>query len=157
MKLQTVSLGVLLVIFWLLNSGHYTPMILSFGALSIVLVTVIAKRMNVIDEESLPLHLTTSIPAYYLWLFKELIVSNVDVVARIWRGESSISPAMAVIRIDHVSDLGRVIYANSITLTPGTFTTDVSANTITVHALCGNSITTLNNGEMAARIKRMEG
>lgn len=157
MKLPTISLGILLVIFWLLNSGHYTPMIMSLGAASIALVIVIARRMNVVDEESQPLHLTTGIPAYYAWLLKELIISNIDVVARIWRGTDSINPVVATIRINQNSDMGRVIYANSITLTPGTVTTDVRRDSITVHALNSSSIDTLNTGEMAARVKRLEG
>lgn len=156
MKLQTISLGFLLVIFWLLNSGHYTPLIMSLGAISIALVILIARRMNVVDEESQPLHLTRSIPAYYAWLLKELIVSNIDVVARIWRGGDSINPAVATIRINQHSDMGRVIYANSITLTPGTVTTDVRRDSITVHALNRSSIDALNSGEMAARVKRLE-
>ena len=157
MKLQTISLGLLLVVFWLLNSGHYTPLIMSLGAISIVLVIVIAQRMNVVDEESQPWHLTSSIPAYYLWLFKELVISNIDVVARIWRGNNSINPVVGTIRIDQSSDMSRVIYANSITLTPGTVTTDVRRDSITVHALNSSSIDTLNGGEMALRIKRLEG
>lgn len=156
MKLQTLSLIFLLVIFWLLNSGHYTPMVLSLGAVSIALVTTISRRMNVVDEESQPLHLTASIPAYYAWLLKELVLSNVDVVARIWRGSESINPAVAIIRINQNSDMSRVIYANSITLTPGTVTTDVSRESITVHALDRRSIDALNTGEMAARVKRLE-
>ena len=155
MTLQTLSLGILLVIFWLLNSGHYTPMMLSMGAVSIVLVIMIARRMNVVDEESQPLHLAVSIPGYYLWLLKELVVSNVDVVTRIWRGADSLSPAMATIRIDQTSDLNRVIYANSITLTPGTVTTDVNNDSITVHALSRSSIDALNSGAMAERVRRL--
>lgn len=156
MKLQTLSLIFLLVAFWLLNSGHYTPMILSLGAISIALVIMIARRMNVVDEESQPLHLTANIPLYYAWLLKELLLSNVEVVARIWRGNNSINPAVATIRINQNSDMGRVIYANSITLTPGTVTTDVRRESITVHALDRRSIDALNSGEMAARVKRLE-
>ncbi|MDP1932658.1 MAG: Na+/H+ antiporter subunit E [Gammaproteobacteria bacterium] len=156
MKIQTFSLGILLVIFWLLNSGHYTPMILSLGAVSIALVIMIARRMKVVDDESQPLHLAASIPAYYLWLLKELVLSNVDVVTRIWRGAGSISPAMATIRINQTNDMNRVIYANSITLTPGTVTTEVSRDSITVHALSSSSIDALNTGEMEARIRRLD-
>jgi multicomponent Na+:H+ antiporter subunit E len=86
MKIHTLSLSLLLVMFWLLNSGLFKPLIFMMGGASVVLVLYIAARMNVIDEESQPLHLTKSIPAYYLWLLKELVVSNVQVVATIWKG-----------------------------------------------------------------------
>lgn len=156
MKIQTVSLTILLVIFWLLNSGHYTPLILSLGVISIILVVYIAKRMNVIDEESQPLHLTKSIPFYYMWLLKELVVSNMEVVSRIWRSKNSYTPAMATIKIKQGNDMARVIYANSISLTPGTITTDVGHDSITVHALDESSIVALNSGEMEARILRLD-
>jgi len=155
-KTQTVSLTFLLVIFWLVNSGHYTPLILSLGLASIILVVFIAKRMNVIDEESQPLHLTKSIPVYYMWLLKELVVSNMEVVSRIWRSKNSYSPAMATIKINQSNDMNRVIYANSISLTPGTITTDVQHDSITVHALDKSSIDAINSGEMEARISRLD-
>jgi len=155
-KIQTASLTILLVMFWLLNSGHYTPLILSLGLISIILVVYIAKRMNVIDEESQPLHLTRGILFYYIWLIKELVISNMEVVSRIWRAQNNYRPAMATIKITQGSDMARVIYANSISLTPGTITTDVRHDSITVHALDESSIVALNGGEMAARIMRLE-
>lgn len=156
MKIQTASLTILLAMFWLLNSGHYTPLILSLGFLSIILVVCIAKRMNVIDEESQPLHLTRGIPFYYMWLLKELAVSNMEVVTRIWRSQKNYRPAMATIKITQGNDMARVIYANSISLTPGTITTDLRHDSITVHALDESSIVALKGGEMEARILRLE-
>jgi len=135
MKIHTLSLSLLLVMFWLLNSGLFKPLIFMMGGASVVLVLYIAGRMNVIDEESQPLHLTKSIPAYYLWLLKELVVSNVQVVAIIWKGGQQLQPAMATIPMKRMSDMGKVIYANSISLTPGTVTTEVTDDSITVHAL----------------------
>lgn len=156
MKIQTLSLGLILVGFWLLNSGLFKPLIFTLGAISLVLVLVVANRMKVIDEESQPLHLTRSIPGYYLWLLKELVMSNIKVVSTIWQGNLKLQPAMATVKMNHLSEMGKVIYANSITLTPGTVTTDVTENSITVHALDQSSIADLQSGEMEARVRKLD-
>lgn len=155
MKIQTLSLILLLVLFWLVNSGHYTPLLLGLGLASITLVVVVAKRMNVVDEESVPFHLTGELPAYYSWLLKELVISNFQVVRSIWLSSAKLNPAMETIDISQNSDMGRVILANSISLTPGTITTAVTAQSITVHALDFSSIDALRSGEMGARIRRL--
>jgi len=154
-KTQTLSLVMLLVVFWLVNSGHYTPLILGLGLASIILVVVVARRMNVVDKESLPFHLTRELPGYYLWLLKELLISNFQVVRTIWQFDKKLDPAMETIEITQNSDIGRVILANSISLTPGTITTAVTAESITVHALDRSSIDALKTGDMGARIRRM--
>lgn len=156
MKIQTLSLAVLLVVFWLLNSGLFKPLIFILGAISIVLVLIISSRMKVIDEESQPLHLTRNIPGYYLWLLKELVTSNIKVVSTIWQGNLQLQPALATIKMDHLSDMGKVIYANSISLTPGTVTTDVTENSITVHALDHSSISDIKSGELEARVRKLD-
>ena len=46
-----------------------------------------------------------------------------------------IHPNMTVFKSSQNTDLGRVIYANSITLTPGTIVTAVGLNEMQVHAL----------------------
>lgn len=156
MKIQTLSLTLLLIIFWLLNSGLFKPLIFILGAVSVVLVLFISSRMKVIDEESQPLHLTKNIPAYYAWLFKELVMSNIKVVSTIWQGRLQLQPALTTIKMNHLSDMGKVIYANSISLTPGTVTTDVTENSITVHALDKRSITDIQSGAMEARVRKLD-
>lgn len=155
MKIQTVSLTLLLIVFWLLNSGHYTPLILGLGGASIALVILIARRMKVVDEESVPFHLSREIPGYYLWLLTELVISNIQVVKRIWSPNTTLNPVVETLSITQDNDMGRVILANSITLTPGTITTAVTEKSITVHALDYSSIEALKNGEMGARIRRL--
>jgi multicomponent Na+:H+ antiporter subunit E len=51
---------------------------------------------------------------------------------------------------------GKVLYANSITLTPGTITLDVQGSTILVHALTEASAQGVENGEMDRRVSRLE-
>jgi len=50
-----------------------------------------------------------------------------------------------------------VIFANSITLTPGTVSINLWRNEIRVHALTRDAAKTLRDGEMDARVSRLEG
>lgn len=153
---HTVSISLVLALIWLLNSGLYTPVLLGLGAVSLILVVWIAHVMDVVDHESQPVHLTRRLPSYYAWLLKELLNSNIDVVKRIWIGNRSISPSMAVLPISQRTDMGRVIYANSITLTPGTVAIDVETDSIVVHSLTASGIADLRSGEMDRRVSRLE-
>ena len=153
---HTISLFLTLAVFWLLNSGHYTPLIMSLGLISIVLVLYIAHRMDVVDHESQPLLLQRRIPSYHLWLTKEIILANITVVKHIWLGNETISPVLAVIKAHQKTDMGKVIYANSITLTPGTVSIDLEGEVITVHALNDDSAADLLSGEMNRRVCKVE-
>jgi multicomponent Na+:H+ antiporter subunit E len=153
---HTLSLFVTLAAFWLLNSGHYTLLMLSLGFASILLILVIAHKMDVVDQESQPLHLTSSIFGYYLWLVKEIIQANITVVKHIWLGKKSISPTLKKIKISQKTDMGKVIYANSITLTPGTVAIDLVDDEIIVHALLFKDIESLETGEMDRRVTMLE-
>lgn len=153
---HTISLFLTLVAFWLLNSGHNTALILFLGLFSIALVLFISHRMDVVDHESQPLYLSPNIFGYYFWLTKKVIQSNITVVKHIWLGKESISPTLKKIKISQKTDMGKVIYANSITLTPGTVVIDLVDDEIIVHALRFNDFETLNTGEMDRRVSLLE-
>lgn len=151
---HTLGLAVVLVAIWLANSGVYTPLVLGFGVLSVILVLWIVHRMDVVDHESVPLYLTPRLPAYYGWLLWQIILSNIDVARRVWSG--NISPTVADIPIRNLSDVGKVIYANSITLTPGTVAMDMDNERIRVHAISREGIEALLTGEMDHRIRQLD-
>ncbi|WP_042149056.1 MULTISPECIES: Na+/H+ antiporter subunit E [unclassified Pseudoalteromonas] len=153
---HTISLFLILIAFWLLNSGHYSLLISSLGFASIALVLVITHKMDVVDNESQPVYLSTKIFGYYMWLIKEIIKANITVVKHIWLGVNSISPTLKTIKISQKTDMGKVIYANSITLTPGTVAIDLVDNEITVHALVYKDIEALETGEMDRRVTLLE-
>ena len=153
---HTISIFILVASIWLLNSGYYTPLLLSLGLLSVIFVVWLSHKMDVVDEESQPIHLTARLPAYFWWLFVKIVQANIDVVRHIWRPKLSITPCTARLTISQASDMGKVIYANSITLTPGTVSLDVEGDQILVHALSRDGIEDLQTGEMDRRVKALE-
>lgn len=151
--MKPFNFAVLLYLFWLFLSGHLTPLLLGLGAASVALTVHLAQRMNVIDHESYPLHLSAKLPGLYLYLLKEIIKANMDVVKRVlsWKG-ASISPQLIEIPQSQKNDLDAVIYANFITLTPGTVTIGLSKEHLTVHALSKEGADELATGAMSKEI-----
>ena len=142
---------------WLLLSGHTNPLLLSLGLLSVAAVVACASRLEVLDDESVPVHLLPGLIRYVPWLIGQVIRSNLDVARRIVSPELPIHPSVVKVDATHHTEVGRVTYANSITLTPGTISLDVSAETIEVHALTEDAANDLMSGEMARRVQRAEG
>ncbi len=135
---RALGLLVVLAATWLLLSGIYDHALLFWlGAASCLLCVLIAWRMDVVDHEGTPLELGWRIIVYWPWLFIEIVKANIDVIRRLLRANPDISPTLVRSRTMQRTDLGRVIYANSITLTPGTLSIDVSddASTLYVHAI----------------------
>lgn len=128
---------------------------LSFGLASLILTIWIAHRMDVIDHESHPFHLTLLLPKFWLLLYWEVIKANIDVVLRVL-GFRPISPTVVRIPVPHITDLGKVIYANSITMTPGTASIDVSHDEIVVHALSEEGAEDLKQGYLASIVPDIE-
>ena len=154
---RAVSLSVVLYVLWLLLSGHYEPLLLVLGALSCVFVAWIAYRMDVADREGHPIHLTWRSLVYWPWLFWEIVKANLEVARLILAPRLAISPTVIKVKASQPDELGHVIYANSITLTPGTVSIDVRDATIEVHAITREMAEGLQTGEMDRRVTRMEG
>jgi len=154
---HTLALSTMLSGFWLINSGHYTPLILFFMVVSVVFVVILCRKTNIIDSESQPLNLTFTIPEYWIWLIREVVMANIAVARCVWQGSASISPTVFPVKANQKTDIGKVIYANSITLTPGTVSIDLKGDEITVHALTRESAADLKSGEMDRRVCRVEG
>jgi multicomponent Na+:H+ antiporter subunit E len=153
---QTISLIISLSLFWLMNSGIYTPLILGLGVVSVGFVVFMVRRMDVLDFESQPMELLPRLPRYYAWLIKEIVVSNFKVVKHILVGNKSIAPAISLVHSDLKTDMGEVILANSITLTPGTVAVELEDGEVTVHALHGADLEGLQSGEMSRRVAQVE-
>ena len=134
---------------WLLLSTYFQPLLLGFGVFSVLLTIWIVHRMDVIDHESRPLHLTRLLPKFWVLLFWEIIKSNIDVVLQVL-GVRPISPTLSSIALPQKTDLGRVIYANAITLTPGTVSIELNPEQVLVHTLSTDAADELRRGYLAS-------
>lgn len=155
--LHAISLASVALALWLLLSGHYVPLLLSFGVASCLAVVLIARRMDVIDHESQPLHVTWRALSYFPWLLLEIVKSAIDVSRAILSLRLPLRRRLLDVPADQGHDLGRVIYANSITLTPGTVTIDTEGAKLIVHCLTETAAAGLESGDMGNRVSAMVG
>ena len=155
--LHFISLGLALFAVWLLLSGMFEPLLIAFGIGSCLLVLWIAWRMDVVDREGHPIHLGWRIIFYWIWLGWEIAKANIDVARRIIDPKLPIGPVLVELKTSQKSDLGQVIYANSITLTPGTVSVRVRQDSILVHAVAKSLADDLAGGEMDRRVTSVEG
>lgn len=156
--MQTIRLIATLAALWLLLSGYFKTQMLVLGVLCVILVAFLAFRMRVIEHQEQPIYFRFwGVVGYWGWLFWQIILSNIDVTKRVWTRQLDIKPALRPLTVTPATEMGRVIYANSITLTPGTtainFTPD---DQILVHALHQDSLAELEQGEMVDRIRKIE-
>ena len=154
---RAISLAALLFVLWNLLSGHYEPLIVILGLLSCGFVTWVAHRMDVVDHEGHPVHLTWRALFYWPWLFWQIVKSNIDVARIILDPRLPINPQLIWVKASQVDELGQVIYGNSITLTPGTVTINYVEDHIQVHALDDRFAEDLKTGDMDRRVTEMEG
>lgn len=154
---HAVSTFIVLYGFWLLLSGYFTPFLLISGAGSALAVLWFTHRMGIIDREGHPHHLSwRALISYWPWLLKEIVKSAWDVSLRILNPRLPISPTLTRFKPTQKTDLGLVIHANSITLTPGTIAVQVGRNEFLVHALTVEGAATLAGSEMDRRVSEME-
>ena len=149
---HSISLALFLASLWWVLSGYAKPLLLGYGVASVLFTVWLARRMRVIDEESHPLHLAWPLIRYWLFLLKEIVVSNVQVIKLILSPTSKIEPHFVQVEAHQNSDLGRTILANSITLTPGTVTVSISDQALLVHALTRESAQGVIDGALDQRV-----
>ena len=148
-------LAIALAGFWLLLSGHYSPLLLSLGAVSVILVIWLAGRLDEADGMPVRLRPTLALLKYLVWLFGQVVRANIAVSRRILHPQLPIAPVWKPLEVAVDSDLQKTLYVSSITLTPDTFTTHIEEDgRLMVHALWPQSIEDLRTGEMQRRVKQ---
>lgn len=151
---KAIVLGAALFVFWLALSGHYTPFLLAVGLLSSAFCVVLAVRMKLVDAEAIPIGLKPSIVLYWLWLIGEIIKANIAVGRIILDPHMRLGQLFVRVPTGQKTEVGQVIFANSITLTPGTVTVETGENALLVHALSGSFA---SFEEMDRRVCAVEG
>ncbi|HBF97339.1 MAG TPA: cation:proton antiporter, partial [Alphaproteobacteria bacterium] len=93
---------------------------------------------------------------YWVWLFKEIVVANLNVARLILRPRMPLSPNFFNAPASQKSDLGKVVFANSITLTPGTVAIEVQGDSILVHTLSADFAWGAESCDMDRRVAALE-
>ena len=135
------GLLVALAALWFALSGETAPMFLALGGLSVLCVLWFAGRLRIIGRDASPYHRLPQLSLYLVWLMGQIVKANVAVIVKVLGPRHAIDPALVRLKTGAKSDLGRALFANSITLTPGTVTVDVEGDMLVVHALVREAAT----------------
>lgn len=156
-SMSLVKWSSLLAVFWLLLSGYFQPLMLSFGVLTILLTIWLIKRMRALDESPKHFGSTIGFVRYVPWVLSQILLSSTQVAKHIWSRSPKLNPVLDQIPVSAVPANKQVLYANSITLTPGTLCVDIDEQNVTVHALEKSSIDELKDGAIAHQIDKLWG
>ena len=127
-------LFILLFIIWIALTSSFNWQELSTGiVISLVLSLFLYRRYSDLGLPPLEGRRIAFFFIYLLVLFKEIITANLDVAYRVLHPKMPIKPGIVVIKTELKQDLAKMILANSITLTPGTFTLDILGDNLLIH------------------------
>jgi len=140
-----------ILLFWVLISGivgvELYPIL---SILTVVVLAILSNKLRLMPEQYLK---PIKFICYFLWLMREIIISSWQLSKIIWSPTMNISPGFIELKTGmNRNSVNLVIFANSITLTPGTFTTNIDKDNLTVHAISKDAARDLNSGIMKARI-----
>ncbi len=155
--MRLIGTIVFLSALWLLMSGVYKTLVIAFGAASVVLAVVVIRRMDAVDEDRLAIQLRAfGFLGYLIWLLGEIAKANWAVTKIILSPRMPIRQHFFAVPSSQSTDLGRVIFANSITLTPGTISVETEDKQFLVHAVgyCEDDVAAL--ADMDARVTATE-
>ena len=135
MKLKNylIMIITLFAIWLLLNNSLQTEVVISGAVISLILPWLFCGKCDVFTH----LRLTPKAMLYSLLFFftfvVELVKSNLDVAYRVLSPSLPINPGIVEVKTKLKSKIGRVILADAITLTPGTFTLELAGDSMFIH------------------------
>lgn len=151
-----IILALALAGLWLLLSGYFDkPLLLIFGAASSIFAAWLAWRAGMLEGETLA-DVFPGLLGYMLWITGEVGKANIMVMRQALAIEPKLSPKLFTVANTPRTDLGKVIFGNSITLTPGTVTVALGKDEILVHALTEDLADPDGVAQIAARVARIE-
>lgn len=155
---MTKAIGLLVALFalWLALSGFFKPFLLTLGVLSCLLTVYLAYRMKLLDDEAVPIQLRLTLLLYWSWLGGEVFKSAIAVSKVILARRLVLSQQLIAVPSPQKTEMGHVIFANSITLTPGTVTVEAGNGRFLVHALTEQAANLEGFADMARRVTAIE-
>lgn len=143
-----------LILFWTILSGHYSLFFLCLALISAFSIQVLVKKLFSFDYIAISLKLKWLVFIYQI--FKEMLISSLFMIKTICSKNIVVKQYYGLVKF-HSSDKNKqVVYANSITLTPGTMTLAINDNEIMVHSLDSQFIEDLRTGNLEKYTLQLE-
>ena len=154
---------IVLFLVWLLINGRFTP---DAGMLQICIVgATLSAIVYYVSVKYLGITLSKEVKfwkklpfllLYLLVLIKEILIANCKMAGLILKKKKNFSPAILKVSIPLKSNLCKVILANSITLTPGTITADLTDDVFTIHCIDTSFAENIENCTFVKILKKVD-
>jgi len=152
--MRLIATFIILFVFWMVMSGKFDLFHAALGVISCLLVVRISGDLLFKETRKGRGKEVFRFIVYVPWLIYQIILANLHVVrlALSPRMSELINPQLIRFKVNLKSDISKVTFANSITLTPGTITADIVGDEYIVHALSQPVADDLLSGEMEQRV-----
>lgn len=153
-----IWIGILLFGFWMLLT--YTTDVFSFfiGLIVVGFVLWFNRDLLLIETET-DLYTFRGIIRlirFFIVLLREIVIANIQVAKIVLNPKMPIQPSFFKYPIKLKKPLNQVIYANGITLTPGTLTIDVQEDYFIIHALTDSAKNGLFDSDLEKAANQLE-
>lgn len=149
---------VLLFGLWIVFNGNFTIEIAVFGVVfALAIFGFMVKFMNYsVKKELLVYRLIPCGLLYFLVLLWEIVKANLVMLTYVFGKKSKQDPVIVTFEPELRSELAKVILANSITLTPGTYTVGIDEKKLKVHCLTRKFSIEIESSVFVKQLKKME-
>lgn len=125
-----------LFLFWVLLNGTLAADTLITGVLVAMAIALLFRNgLSFFTEFRATPQAFVAGFLYYGYFFKELVKSNLKLAGIVLSPSLPINPGIVKVRTRLKSRMGRLMLANSITLTPGTLTVELDGEWLYVHCV----------------------
>ncbi len=129
-------LFVTLMLFWLMLNSRLEADILIVGSIISLAITLLYRNgLSFFTEFRFTPAAFVAGFRYYGYFFKELFKSNLTLAVIVLSPSLPVNPAIIKVRTKLKSRMGRLMLANSITLTPGTLTVEMEGEWLYIHCV----------------------
>ncbi|VFM94854.1 MAG: multicomponent Na+:H+ antiporter subunit E [Candidatus Kentron sp. G] len=133
-KRNLTALFALLFFFWVLLNGTLAADVLAVGVLVAIAISLLFRdNVTLFSEFHVTPRAFGAMAIYLLYFFRELVISNIKIAGIVISPSMPIKPAIVKVRTHLKSRMGRLLLANSITLTPGTLSLELKDEWLYVH------------------------
>ena len=145
----------LICLLWALFSGSKDPFLVKCGVISIITTFVLCIIGSIISPNSYVVRL--GFFKYVFILLRDVAVSTLQMVKIIYSEKLNIDPGTITMNVSKLNDQEKVLFANLITMTPGTFVIAIEGDNFLIHALNRKDLEFKNNSEITKLLKKMRG
>jgi len=149
---------ILLFVLWIIFNGNFTLEIALFGlAVAALIFLFSCKFLGYSLKKDIRIVKKIGLFCQYVFvLIIEIFKANFATIKLILSNRYNVEPVLVTFDVHFNTDVAKVLFANSITLTPGTITAEIDGDSYRVHALDNSFIDGINEGKIIDILHRME-